>query len=479
MRLTRVTLFLIAFIIVLGFYQLARYFMADVEPQTFQATEEMMVDTAHLLAEIVEPDLRAGSLRGDALATAFDAARARSFEARIFDHLKTSVGIHAYITDAEGTVVFDSQEGRRVGMDFSGYRDVALTLDGRYGARSSRDDPEQSSISVLYVAAPIGDPASPIGVLTVFKPKLDVMPLVHERRRIIYTACALIGGGILFLIAAVFLWLFRPIGRITEYARAVERGERPPKPRIGIGREVNTLASALDSMREALENRPYVERYIRTLTHEMKSPLAAIRGAAELLDEEMPVETRKRFLDNILAETSRSERLISRLLELSAVESRKSLDAAPVEDLRGILDRAIGQARPLAEVTGVRLDAGMPSAPVPVHGDAFILRAAITNLLENAIDFSPHGSPVAIRLVVDGKQAVLTIRDHGPGIPDYARARVFERFYSLRHHGKGRKGTGLGLTLVKEAAELHGGTVTLDPADGGGTVARLAIPAAE
>jgi two-component system sensor histidine kinase CreC len=358
-------------------------------------------------------------------------------------------------------------------MDFSRYRDVALTLAGAYGARSSREDPDDHTTSVLYVAAPIGDPAAPLGVLTVFKPQLDMLPIVSERRRIIYTACALIGGGILFLIAAVFLWLFRPVGRITEYARAIERGERPPKPRIGIGREVNTLAGALDSMRDALENRQYVERYIRTLTHEMKSPLAAIRGAAELLDEEMPAATRKRFLDNILAESARSERLISRLLDLSAIESRKSLDDASAEDFCAITTAAIEQARPLAEIAGVTIDAQLPAAPLVVRGDAFILRAAITNLLENAIDFSPRGAAVEVRLSGDEKHTVLTIRDHGPGIPDYARERVFERFYSLRHHGNHRKGTGLGLTLVKEAAELHGGSITLEPATGGGTLATL------
>lgn len=478
MRFTRVTLFFIAFIITLGFYQLARHFLAEVEPQTFQATEEMMVDTANLLAEMAERDLRNGSVDADALRGAFDAAHARRIGARIFDHLKDEVGIHAYITDAQGKVLFDSQQGRREGMDLSGMRDVSLTLGGRYGARSSRDDPNDSATSVLYVAAPIGDPSSPIGVLTLFKPQADMMPLIRERRRIIYTACGLIGGGILFLIGAVFLWLFKPIGKITDYARAIERGERPPKPHIGIGREVNTLAGALDSMRDSLEDRKYVERYIQTLTHEMKSPLAAIRGAAELIDEDMPAETRKHFLENILAETSRSERLISRLLELSAIESRKSLDAAQACDLRDIVTGAIDQARPLAEIAGVSLITEFPSAPLPVHCDAFILRAAVTNLLENAIDFSPHGESVQVTLSSNNSQALLSIRDHGVGIPDYAREKVFERFYSLRHHGAGRKGTGLGLTLVREAAELHGGSVTLYSATDGGTEARLTLPAA-
>ncbi len=472
MRFTRVTLFFIAAIIALGFYQLARHFLAEVEPQTYQATEEMMVDTANLLAEIAAADTNS-----DRLHEAFDKAHARKFEAKIFDHLKHQVGIHAYITDATGIVTFDSDGGKREGLDYHSKRDVSLTLAGQYGARSSRNNPDDPT-SVLYVAAPIGDPKQPSGVLTVYKPQLDVMPLIRERRRIIYTACGLIGGGILFLIGAVFLWLFHPIGKITEYARAIERGERPAKPKIGIGREVNTLAHALDSMRDSLENRKYVERYVQTLTHEMKSPLAAIRGAAELLDEDMPEETRKRFITNIRAETARSERLINRLLELSAIESRTRLDEAETIDFRDIVARAIDQARPLAEIAGVIIDQHPETTPMPVRGDAFILRAAVTNLLENAIDFSPRGSSVEIKLDPRDRHIHLTIRDHGEGIPDYAREKVFERFYSLRHPGSGRKGTGLGLTLVREATELHGGSITLPPADGGGTTATLILPMA-
>ncbi len=476
MRFTRVTLFFIAFIITLGFYQLALHFLSEVEPQTFQATEEVMVDTANLLAEIVAKDVHEHDFTADQLRQAFAGAHGRVLQARIFEHMKRSVGIHAYLTDAKGIVIFDSDAGRREGQDLSKKIDVARTLSGVYGARSSRDHEEDSTTSVLYVGAPVGDPMKPDGVLTVYKPQADVLPLVRERRRIIYTACGLIGGGILFLIGAVFLWLFHPIGKITEYARAIERGERPPKPKIGIGREVNTLAHALDSMRAVLEGRRYAERYIQTLTHEMKSPLAAIRGAAELLDEEMPVEDRKRFIENIRAETARSERLINRLLELAAIEGRASLEKPEELDFHAIVARAIDQARPLAEVAGVVLEDTAAAAPVMLRGDAFILRAAVTNLLENAIDFSPQGSKVEIAVHATADNVILTIRDHGPGVPDYAREKIFERFYSLRHHAAKRKGTGLGLTLVRETAELHGGTSTLEPAEGGGTVAKLTLP---
>lgn len=478
MRFTRVTLFFIAFIITLGFYQLGSHFLADVEPQTFQATEEVMVDIAHLLAESVEADMAKGEAKWETLREVFQGAKRREFEAMIFEHRKSSVGINVYLTDRKGVVLFDSDDGRREGEDYSKRRDVALTLAGGYGARSSRDLAGDAGSSILYVAAAVGDPASPDGVLTVFKPQADVLPLVRERRRIIYMACGLIGGGILVLIGVVFLWLFRPIGKITDYAKAVERGERPKKPKIGIGREVNTLARALDSMRDALEGRRYAEHYIQTLTHEMKSPLAAIRGAAELLEENnMPEETRRRFLGNILDETTRSERLINRLLELSAIESRASLEHAEELDFRGIVRDAVKQAEPHAVLGAIVLKTSLPEESLIVRGDAFVLRAAVLNLLENAIDFSPRNRAVEVRARKEESSIVLSIRDHGEGIPDYARERVFDRFYSLRHHSVGRKGTGLGLTLVKEAAELHGGTIRLAVVESGGTEAVLEIPA--
>ena len=470
MRLTRLTLLTITAVILTGFYFLLNQQLEEVAPRTFQATEEAMIDTANLLASMVGEDLDPGPLQD-----AFHHAHRRKIEARVFEHLKTGIGIECYMTDSEGIVVFDSHDGELVGKDLSNYRDVALTLRGEYGARSSRMNEEDSMTSVLHVAAPIGDPFQPAGVLTLRKPQADVLPIVRRREASIWWGTVLIGGGILCFVLAVFVWQYRPISRLTDYAHAIEDGKRPPFPKLGAGREVNTLARALESMREALEGRKYAERYVQTLTHEMKSPLAGIRGAAELLDEEMPEEDRRRFMDNIRAEALRADRLLNRLLELSALEGRTGIDASSEADLREIAARAVDQARPMAELAGVALEVDLPDAPVVLRGDAFILRAAITNLLENAIDFSPPGEAVRVSVISEGTPT-LVIEDHGPGIPEFARERIFERFFSLRQLNTGRKGTGLGLTLVKEAAELHGGTISLDPVKPSGTRASLSFP---
>ena len=132
----------------------------------------------------------------------------------------------------------------------------------------------------------------------------------------------------------------------------------------------------------------------------------------------------------------------------------------------------------MASLAGIHLDFSTTELPLRVLGDSFILRAAVTNLLENAIDFSPKGETVTIALSHKHDQHVLHIQDRGPGIPDYAQEKIFERFFSLRHLKAGRKGTGLGLTLVKEAIELHQGTITLESKENEGTLATLTLPEA-
>lgn len=477
MRLTRITLLLITFVIALGFFQLARYLMDDVQPQVLQATEEVMVDAAHVFSEMVEHEMKNGRQDTGRLREIFTDARKRQFKAQIFELRKERMGLNIYITDTKGMVIFDSEDGRREGQDYSVMNDVHLTLAGKYGARSSREKESDSTSSVMYVGAPIGPGDKPVGVLTVFKKQADALPMIAERRNVILRSIISIGFGIILLIAAFFWWVYQPLGMLTDYARSVEKGQRPPKPRLGAGREVNTLYHAVETMREALEGRRYAERYTRTLTHEMKSPLAAIRGAAELLQEDMPPKNRDRFLENIRAETSRAERLISRLLELSTVESKSHLDAVESLDFCDVVRKALLQAEPIGEISRVVLVAHLPDRPMPVLGDDFVLRAAVTNLLENAIDFSTAGSSVIIDLNAEADMVVLTIDDCGPGVPDYALDKVFDRFYSLRHHQSGRKGTGLGLNLVKEAAELHHGSITLQNRPEGGARATLKLPA--
>jgi two-component system sensor histidine kinase CreC len=213
-------------------------------------------------------------------------------------------------------------------------------------------------------------------------------------------------------------------------------------------------------MRDALEGRQHAERYTQVLAHEVKAPLAAIRGAAELLEEEMPAEQRRKFMANIRGEAARIQQIVERLLELSSLEARKALRQTEPMAVAGLIDEVSDAMRPAFE--GARVNLIREAVDAQVTGERVLLREALVNLVQNALDFSPSGAVVRLKASRETNRILFTVEDEGPGVPDYAKARVFERFYSLPRPGSTRKSTGLGLALVREIAHLHGGDAMLE-----------------
>lgn len=444
-----------------------------VERQYLEASEEAMVDVAQLIASRLEN----GAVDLEGLRQEWDAARNREFSAKIYGITKTTLEMNAYVTDERGIVIFDSDGGRSEGQDFSGKRDVGLTLAGRYGARSTLFDPSDADSSVMFVGAPIRRDGRIAGMVSVSKAQRSVFGFRDETRVWIRTL-GLIYFGAVALGAYLVVTLFsRPIRRLTDYAHAVARGERAVPPRGGSG-EAATLGRAFEEMRDALENRAYVENYVQTVTHEMKSPVAAIRGAAELLNEDMPADRRGKFIANIQAEARRLQNIIDRLLALAALESRKKLDHPSAIPLADLAHAVCAQLQPAAEARGLRLDLICEGRP-EVLGESFLIESALNNLLQNAIDFSPSGGVIRVRVALDAAERAveITVEDEGSGVPDYALPRLFERFFSLQRPDTGRKSSGLGLCFVREAAALHSGSVQVENrSDSRGARAILRLP---
>jgi len=452
--------------------------LADIDPRYRESAEESLVETAHLMAAIVEQRSGAGVPLDTAwLEPLFRDLYARRFEANIFGVKKESVELRAMVVDAQGIVLFDSL-GRHEGKDFSQWRDIKLALAGRYGARTSADIDGDANTTVMVVAVPILIDGRIVGAVSVAKPAHSFGQFVEAARRKTLIVGATSVVAVLVLVVIVSAWLVRPFGLVSDYLRYVRRERNLSLPRLG-RRALGTFGAAYDEMRDALAGRHYVADYAQTLTHELKSPLSAIRGAAELLREPgMPEADRQRFVANVERETQRIQELVDRMMELTALERRRTLGPTEPVPMRALLQElaASAEAAGAPRRLHVRLAEG---DDVTVEGDRLLLRRAIGNLLDNALDFSPDDGTVEIALARHGARADVTIRDHGPGIPEFADAKVFEKFFSLaRPHSK-RKSTGLGLAFVKEIAELHRGRVGLRNADGGGALATLTLPAAD
>lgn len=447
--------------------------VGDIDPRYRESAEESLVEISHLMAATIEAQSADGVLRTDSLGPVFQSVYARRFKADIFGFEKTRVELRLVVVDRAGKVVFDSNS-RSVGEDYSQRRDIHRTLRGEYGARTSPDVDGQPSTSVMYVAAPIRLNNEIAGAVSVGKPVQSFGQFVDAARRKTLLVGATSVVAVLLLAVIVSMWLVRPIGVIVDYVRYVRSQNTFSLPRLG-RRALGAIGAAYDEMRDALAGRNYVADYVQTLTHEVKSPLSAIRGAAELLQEPMPDADRARFVANIARETHRIQELVDRMMELTALESRRGLDETSAVALRPLVDELVASAQASGASRGIRVEVDS-GEDATVEGDAFLLRRAIANLIDNALDFSPAGGTVTVALVRHRRSVDVTVRDHGPGIPEYAEQKVFEKFFSLARPHSRKRSTGLGLSFVKEIADLHRGKATLGNAADGGAVATLTLP---
>lgn len=456
----------ILLIYAIGMASVLYHVVADLDPRYRESAEESLVETSQLLASLIEQDVRDGALNTSRLDALFKAVYARQFQAQIFGLQKTRVELRAYVTDRSGSVVYDST-GQHVGQDFSQWRDVYMTLKGQYGARTTLDLASDANSAVMYMAAPVRWVSSAqgagsgeiVGVVSVGKPVQTFGQFVAAARSRTLYAGMLSVLAVLVLAVTVSVWLVRPFGLIADFARYVQAQQGFHPGRL-IQRAWDLLRAAFDDMRDALAGRNYVADYVQTLTHEVKSPLSAIRGAAELLQEPMEEAQRQRFLANIQRETQRIQEMVDRMMELTALETRHILDTVQVVALRALLSELALASHGAAAQRRIRIVV-TPGSDAVVEADPFLLRRAVSNLLDNALDFSPDGGQVELGLHLAGRWACVTVRDQGAGIPAYAQDKVFEKFYSLARPHSRKKSTGLGLSFVKEIAALHKGRVEL------------------
>jgi len=192
----------------------------------------------------------------------------------------------------------------------------------------------------------------------------------------------------------------------------------------------------------------------------------------------VPAEDRTRFANNIRAQSQRMQELIDRLLSLSRIEARGAAALQGRFEPAAVIQAAVAERSAGAAQRGVTIVAELAAAPTLLVGDAELVQLAVGNLLDNALDFAPAGSEVTLTAVRDTATLEIRVRDHGPGIPDYALPRVFERFYSLPRPDGRQRGSGLGLAFVREIAELHRGAASIENDPAGGVLARIRLPCA-
>jgi signal transduction histidine kinase/ActR/RegA family two-component response regulator len=271
----------------------------------------------------------------------------------------------------------------------------------------------------------------------------------------------------------------RVIGTLTVIEDVTERVAREAELQAQVDARTQTLAREKAAREEAEEANRLKDEFLATVSHELRTPLTAILGWSNmLLAGRLEGEMRDHALDIIHRNAQSQNQLISDLLDVSRIISGKlRLDLRTVE-LPAVIEAAVEATRPAAEAKGVRLTTALDPRSGPINGDADRLQQVVWNLLTNAIKFTPEGGEIRVRLASADSRVEITVRDSGMGIAPEFLPHIFDRFRQAdpgtnRVHG----GMGLGLSIVRQLVELHGGTVRAESeGEGKGATFTVSLP---
>ena len=305
-----------------------------------------------------------------------------------------------------------------------------------------------------------------------------------------FSGMARLWSRFFLILSALFLPLSGGIGyyisrramagveRVTATARRVREGHLGERVAVGSeGYEIEALASGFNEMLERIEVLMQELQSVTTnIAHDLRTPMARIRGMAESLDwAELSPEKRRQTTSQILEECDRMMPLIESILELARLETGMQVLLEEPVDLAAEVSTAHALFSGIAEDRKIDFSCSVPDGPVWMVGDRSRMQRVISNLLDNALKFTPEGKQVSIALEQDGTRATLRVADTGPGIPPEELERVFERFYRV-DRSRSTPGHGLGLSMVNAFVKAYGGQVVIDSQPSRGCTVTVTFP---
>ena len=387
--------------------------------------------------------------------------------------------VRAAVLRPDGTPLADSRGGAAspIPLDKLFLRDPSGLANLEY-----RD---QNGKAWVYTTRPL--PEGNILVLAVPRPRVTLRQLLSDDFLRPFWQAGLVALALAFLLGYwVSRWTTAPLRRISQAAQAVAAGANPspagtqPVPLEGPS-EVQELAGAFNEMNARLQASQQSQRdFVANVSHDLKTPLTSIQGFAQaLLDgtASSPQQIQQ-SAQVIFDEAGRMHRLVLSLLELAQLDSGMArLERTPVE-LAALLRSIAAKLEPQAAQFQVKLNVEIGALPGFI-GDGDRLAQVFTNLVDNAIQYTPAGGTITLRAGQVGDQVEIAVVDSGPGIPPEDLQRIFERFYQVdkARRGGGGRGLGLGLAIAREIVQAHGGSIAAhnNPQQGSTFVVKLPL----
>ena len=383
-----------------------------------------------------------------------------------------------WIMDLNGNVLVDtgssSDEPRKV-TDF----DVADFGSSYYKSGTFYDCFSENMLSVFY---PINVNYKVRGYVIIHKPESYITDSANSLSGIAYKTLALIFAAA-FIVLALFTYVvYIPIRKITHAANEYSTGNFDAKINVHSNDEIGYLAASLNYMANELNTLEDDQRkFVSNISHDFRSPLTSIKGYVEaMLDGTIPVEMQEKYLNIILFETERLNKLTRSMLELNKFGSHGVMLDITRFDINQTIKTTVMTFEGVCSKKHIRFNLILSGEKLYVSADYSKIQQVLYNLIDNAVKFSHQDSMITIETTEKNEKVFVSIKDTGIGIPNDSQKKIWERFYKTDlSRGKDKRGTGLGLSIVKEIIQAHGENINCVSTEGVGTEFIFTLPVAK
>jgi len=333
---------------------------------------------------------------------------------------------------------------------------------------------------VLHASAAIlNDDNERIGAVLLAECAIDIFEFMEELEQRVFLYTLLAGGVVFILVFFVSQLLIDPLKGILRVVQRMADGHLSQRIPISGYDEYSQLSIAFNNMSEKLERVEQArQEFVSNVSHELKTPLSSIKVLSEsiLLQEDIPIETHREFLQDITSEVDRMTRIVNDLLELVKLDRQEHGFHTSTVELNQLVEDILKRMAPLADQKRIVL-LYEDVRQVTLDADEVKLSLAISNIVENGIKYTPSGGTVKVIVDADHQNAFITIQDTGIGIPEEEQNNIFTRFYRVdKTRDRGTGGTGLGLSISHAAILLHNGNLRLTSKPDEGSVFVIRLP---
>lgn len=389
------------------------------------------------------------------------------------DAVAAYLGTEIWIVDPSGVIAADSRHasvGKMIENFDPAARGNRLYTIGHYYHHFTDE--------VLSVSAPITGNMTTYGYIVIHMPMSQVLNEQNDFLNIVY-----ITSAIIFLLSLIILIVFTrvvyiPLKKITDGANQYASGNLSYDIPVSSHDEMGYLASTLNYMSDELdEMEEYQRKFIANISHDFRSPLTSIKGYLEaILDGTIPEELHQKYLNIVISETERLNKLTQSMLTLNSLDSKGYLSRSNFDINRIIKDTA-ASFEGTCDAKGITFELTFTDNIQMVYADLGKIQQVLYNLIDNAIKFSHNNSVIYLQTSVRFEKVFISIKDTGIGIPRASQKKIWERFYKTDlSRGKDKRGTGLGLAIVKEIIQAHGENIDVISTEDVGTEFVFSLP---